>query len=207
MKKTIFSAVAVLWLVVTPQAMAHAKIKPAETPADGVARIVLEVPGEESVPATRVAVQLPRGVSLVELEPTSGWKSTIRGRVVTWSGGAIDRDEVGRFTFRARMPNSPGEEIVFPTVQTYANGLIARWIGAPGSEMPAPRLMLVAAKPKPKPLPPPPPPSDPPPQVTTTGPTPSQDDGDDDSVAWLLAGGIIVGLGALGVAVLRRRRA
>ena len=204
MRKTVFIAVAVLWLVFVPQAMAHAEVTPAKTPAGGVARIVLQLPGEESVPATRVALQLPRSVSRAKFEPARDWKLRVSGRVATWSGGAIAPGEVGRFAFSAQMPATPGAELVFPTVQTYENGVIARWIGAPGADMPAPRLTLTAAKPKPKPLPPPP--SDPPPRVTTTAPAPSQEDGGDGSVAWLIAGGIIVGLGAVGLLLARRRR-
>ena len=204
MKKTALLVTGALCLVLVPEAMAHAKVTPEKTPADGVARIVLELPGEESAPATRVALQLPRGVSDVELDPEPGWKGTVSGRVVTWSGGAIAPGEVGRFVFRAHMPATPGAELVFPTVQTYANGVIARWIGEAGSDMPAPRLTLTAAK-KPNPLPPPLPTQ--PPPVSTTTPAPSQNDSDDDgSLAWLLAGGIILGLGAVGVALLRRRR-
>lgn len=204
MRKTTSIAIAFLCLVLVPEAMAHAEISPAEAPADSVARIVLEVAGEESVPANRVALQLPRGVSDVSLGRSPGWRGTVSGRVVTWSGGAIGPGEVGTFVFRARMPATPGVELVFPTVQTYANGVIARWIGEPGSDMPAPRLTLTAAK-KPNPLPPPLP--TPPPPVSTTAPAPSQNDGDDDgSLVWLVAGGIIVGLGAVGVALLRRRR-
>ncbi len=168
------SLAAFLCLVLVPGAMAHAKVTPEKTPADGVARITLELPGEESVPANRVALQLPRGVSVVRLEPTPGWKRTVSGRVITWSGGAIAPDEVGKFVFRAQMPATPGAELVFPTVQTYANGVIARWIGEPGSDMPAPRLMLTAARPKPLPPPPPPPPPPVPPPVATTAPPPSQ---------------------------------
>lgn len=204
MRKTTSIAIAFLWLVLVPEAMAHAEVTPAKAPADSVARIVLEVAGEESVPANRVALQLPRGVSDVKLGPSARWRGTVSGRVITWSGGAIAPGEVGRFVFRAHMPATPGEELVFPTVQTYANGVIARWIGEPGSDMPAPRLTLTDAQ-KPKPLPPPPP--APPPPVSTTAPSPSQNDGDDDgSLVWFIAGGIIVGLGAVGVTLLRRRR-
>ena len=205
MRGTTFITIAVLFLVLVPEAMAHARVTPEKTPADGVARITLELPGEESVPATRVALQLPRAVSVVKLDPAPGWKGTVSGRVVTWSGGAIAPDEVGRFVFRAQMPATPGAELVFPTVQTYANGVIARWIGEPGSDMPAPRLMLTAAT---KPTQPPPPPLGPPPPVATTAPAPSQSGDDDDgSPVGLIAVGIILGLGAIGVILIRRRRA
>ncbi len=206
MRKATFIAVALLWLVLVPRAMAHARITPEKVPADGVARILLELPGEEAVPATRVALQLPRGVSVVRLEPVPGWRGTVSGRVVTWSGGAIASGEVGKFALKARMPDTAGEELVFPTVQTYANEVVARWIGAPGSDMPAPRLTLTAAKPKPKPLPPPPPAQAPPPPVATTS-APSPDDEDDGgSLAWLIGGGIVAGLGAIALTLMRRRR-
>jgi uncharacterized protein YcnI len=201
MRKTTFIAIGLVWLVLVPEAMAHAKVLPERTPADGVQRIVLELPGEESEPATRVALQLPRGVSDVRLVRAPGWKATLSGRVITWSGGMIAPGEVGRFVFRARMPATPGAELVFPTVQTYANGVIARWIGEPGSDMPAPRLMLTAAKRTTPPGPPPPRATVPPPTTAS-----SQDDDGGGPAGWLIAGGIVLALGAVGVILARRRR-
>ena len=45
------SFIALLVLVLVPQAMAHVEASPEKVPADGVARISLAAEGEESVPA------------------------------------------------------------------------------------------------------------------------------------------------------------
>jgi LPXTG-motif cell wall-anchored protein len=115
----------------------------------------------------------------------------VSGRVVTWSGGTIGHGELGRFALRARVPASGGSQLAFPTVQTYANGVVARWIGAPSADMPAPRITLTAAR------------TPPPPVITTVSPPEEDDTG---PTIWLLAGGLVVGLGVLGVALVRRRR-
>jgi periplasmic copper chaperone A len=148
------------------------------------------------VPAVKVAVQLPPDVSNVSFTPAPGWKRTLKSRVVTWSGGEISEGKFGRFLFNARMPDAPGTEVLFPTVQTYANGKVVHWIGEETSDTPAPRIRLMAAK---QPAPPPPP-------VTTTAATPSDDDGGGGAVLWIvLAAAIALALGATGLMFWRRR--
>ena len=122
------------------------------------------------------------------------------GRVITWTGGRVPQGESGEFTVRAQFPNTPGERLRFPTVQTYGNGTVVRWIGAPSSDTPAPTILLTAAA-----QPPPPPPAPPPPPVTTTT-TASENDEDDGSTGWLIGAVIIVVLVGAGAALLWRRR-
>ena len=98
MKKISFFALLVLVLV--PQAMAHVEASPERVPADGVARITLAAEGEESVPAVKLTVQMPAGVTDVTARPARGWKRSVQGRIVTWSGGEIDEGKVGKFSFK-----------------------------------------------------------------------------------------------------------
>ena len=61
MKRAVPLAAAFFWLVAVPAGGSPCKIKPAKVPADGVARIVLQVEGEESVPVGQAGVQIPQG--------------------------------------------------------------------------------------------------------------------------------------------------
>ena len=202
MKRTLI-LVCLVGLAFAPEAYAHAKISPERTPADGVARIVLSVAGEEGT-TVKVAVQLPPGMTEVSLGITRGWRGMKSGRVITWSGGSFPQGQEGTFSFKAKFPNTAGARLKFPTVQTYADGTVVRWIGAPSSGTPAPTIVLTAARQPPPPAQPPPPPAPPPPPVTTTS---SDEDDDSGIVPWLVGTGAILGLGALGFAALRRRRA
>lgn len=196
MRTTASICLAALALVFVPSVMAHATMRPASVRADSVARIVLRVEGERSVPAVRVAVQLPHGVSDVRVPRVPGWKRTVSGRVVTWSGGSIGHGQFGRFALSARFPDSPGKELAFPTVQTYANGEVVRWIGPASSDTPAPRLTLTKAAKKPTPPPPP--------SITTIATV--QDEEKARTATWAVAAGIALGLFVIGLAFWWRRR-
>ncbi len=200
MKRTSFFAL--LALVLVPPAMAHVEASPEKVPADGVARITLAAEGEESVPAVKVSVQMPAGSTNVTAHPARGWKRSVKGRLVTWSGGEIQPGEVGKFSFSAHMPATPGRVLVFPALVTYANGEVVHWIGAESSATPAPRVELGAARPSK-----PPPPTEPPPAVTTTVAAPEESDDGSGAWVWLVVAAVVLGLGALGAVLVRRRRA
>jgi uncharacterized protein YcnI len=200
MRKISFFALLVLVLV--PQAMAHVEASPEKVPADSVARITLAAEGEESVPAVKLTVQMPVGVTNATARPARGWKRSVKGRLVTWSGGTIQPGEVGKFSFSAHMPATPGRVLVFPSLVTYANGEVVHWIGAESSDTPAPRVTLGAAQQSK-----PPPPTEPPPVITTTV-APQEEDGDGSGAwVWLVVAAVVLGLGALGAVLMRRRRA
>ena len=43
------------------------------------------------------------------------------------------------------IPGKPGQTLTFKALQTYSNGDVVRWIGAPDADEPAPRVQLTAA--------------------------------------------------------------
>jgi uncharacterized protein YcnI len=199
MKKALV-AVALLALVVARAAAAHVEPKPEKVPAGSVSRITLSAEGEESVPAVKLTVRMPVGITDVVAHPTPGWKQVVNGRIVTWSGGKIPHGADGKFSFTARMPNAPGRVLVFPSLVTYADGKVVHWIGAESSDTPAPRVTLTASQ---QANPPPPPP---PPAATTTI-TAESDDGGTSAWLWIAIAAVVLGLGALGALLVRRRRA
>jgi uncharacterized protein YcnI len=194
MRKISFFALLVLVLV--PQAMAHVEASPEKVPADSVARITLAAEGEESVPAVKLTVQMPAGVTNVTAHPAPGWKRSVHGRIVTWSGGKIQEGKEGEFSFSAHMPAAPGRLLVFPSLVTYANGKVVHWIGTESSDAPAPRVELTAAQG-----------SELPPAVTTTAPAQEEGGGGSGAWAWLVVAAVVLGLGVVGAVLVRRRRA
>jgi uncharacterized protein YcnI len=202
MRRATLFVVAALGLVVAAQAGAHAEITPEKVPAGSVTKFVLSVEGEENAPTTKIAMQLPPGMANLKPATVPGWQANLGGGVITWTGGRIQQDETGEFEITGQFPRSPGKTLKFPVVQTYSNGTVVRWIGAPSSQTPAPRIELTAAV-----APPPPPP--PPPVVTTpTTPTTAASENDDDngSADWIIGAAIVIGLIAAGAALLWSRR-
>jgi uncharacterized protein YcnI len=199
MRRAALFVIGAFALVLAPWAGAHAEISPKTAPAGGVSPFVLSVEGEESAPTTKVAMQLPRGMLIVKPAPVPGWQVNRGGRVITWTGGRIQQGEKARFEITAQFPNSPGRTLTFPTVQTYADGTVVRWIGAPSSDTPAPTITLTAAA-----QPPPPPP---PVTTTNTATTTSQNDDDDgSSTGWIVGVVVLIVLVGSGIALLWRRR-
>jgi uncharacterized protein YcnI len=121
---------------------AHIQVQPTEVAPGDAALFTLLVPGETRAGTSKVELKVPPGVYPFSYEETPGWKRKLvkkpNGTVdlVTWTGHAAP-DGLVRFTFLAGTPEKPGT-IRWAAIQTYANGQEARWIGAPGSENPAP---------------------------------------------------------------------
>jgi uncharacterized protein YcnI len=204
MRKTLV-VLALLGLTFVPAALAHVEPSPEKVPANGTSKITLSVEGEENVPAVRLAVQMPPGVSKIVAHPTKGWKQSVIGRIVMWSGGKIPHGEEGKFAFSAHMPNTPGKVLVFPSLVVYQDRKVVHWIGAASSDTPAPRVTLTAATGQAQPPPPPPPPS----TTTTvaTGTTTSTaGDGGSNTWIWILIAAAIFGSLAA-ILVVRRRKA
>ncbi|HEU5065817.1 MAG TPA: DUF1775 domain-containing protein [Gaiellaceae bacterium] len=202
MRKAALVVVAALGLVTVAQAGAHAEIAPKKVPAGGVSTFVLAVEGEESAPTVKIAMQLPPGMANVKPASVGGWQVNLAPRVITWTGGRIPQGETTEFEISGQFPRSPGKTLKFPVVQTYGNGTVVRWIGAPASQTPAPTIQLTAA------VTPPPPAPEPPAATTPTTPTTSASENEDDdngSTGWIIGAAIVVGLVAAGAALLWRR--
>jgi uncharacterized protein YcnI len=179
-------------------ASGHVTMNPEKAPADSFSRFAVRVPTEEDGPTVKVSIQLPAGLDEVTFQPKPPWKRTQSGRVVTWSGGQIGPSEFDEFGLSVHLPNTPGKVLVFPATQTYANGKVVHWIGALTSDEPAPHVTLEAAESET-------------PTTTTTTASPTTTEGDDDDHDWLALGfgigGLAAGLFALGLTLVRKRRA
>lgn len=149
---TAAAAVFACMLVASAVASAHIQVRPAVVaPSDAVEFTVL-VPGERD-PAwtTRVELKLPVGLLPFSYGETPGWKRSLikasNGRVdrIVWTG-RLAPDGFAAFSFLAGTPDQPGS-LTWKALQTYNDGEVSRWIGAPSSDFPAATTEVVAGAP------------------------------------------------------------
>jgi len=223
----------VIAAVAFPAAAAgHVTLNPREWEAGGFARFDVRVPNErDNASTTEVTVQFPEGLTFVSFQPKPGWTRSVemetlaepievfgeevteRIASVTWTGGEIKPGEFEEFGVSFRVPETPGESLLFPSLQTYSNGEVVQWVDPdPEAETPAPQVAVLppaeeeeaaqttteeaAAE-------------DPTTEETAAVPAVSSDD-DDDSMSGLAIGlaiaALVAGLVALGVALFRKPR-
>lgn len=164
----------VLTLAGIATASAHVSLEKSEAKLGGGYKAVFKVPhGCEGSATTEVRIDIPEGVIAVKPMPKPGWTIEIERkpyaqsyafyhgaklsegvRQVTWRGGPLPDEYFDEFvlsTFIAReLKEGP---IYFPVTQRCESGELA-WSEIPAAdqdphdlEHPAPRLMLVAARP------------------------------------------------------------
>lgn len=159
-------AIAVLALAPAAAASAHVTLQPRQAPAGEFKRLDVRVPNESDEASTRkVVVQFPAGILSVSYEAVAGWRTTValaklaepvelhgeqRTEEVdtvtfTATGKGVRPGQFQDFGLSLRLPDAAGTALTFKAVQTYSDGEVVRWIGAPGSDRPAPQVQLVAA--------------------------------------------------------------
>jgi uncharacterized protein len=212
-------SVAAAVLLVPAGAAAHVTLQPNEQPAGEFVRADVRVPNElDNASTEKVQVQFPPGFLFASYEPVPGWKAKITREkldkpVASPEGGEQITEQVKQVTFTAdsksdgvgpgqfqdfgistQMPDKAGTTLTFKAIQTYSNGKVVRWIGAPDSEEPAPQVKLVSADE-----------SAPAPAASTT----SSDDDDASKglgIAALVVGALGLLAGVVALAMSRRRR-
>ena len=161
-------AVAAGALAVPAAAQAHVTVQPTSVPAGAETVLSVRVPNERDDASTvKVDVKLPPGFVSASWEAIPGWsvravKQKLSKPVQT-DDGPID-EQVGEIVWTAAdrkagiqpgefrdfplsvvIPGKAGETLTFKALQTYSNGSVVRWIGAPGADEPAPRVELTSA--------------------------------------------------------------
>ena len=153
-------------LLVPAAASAHVSVHPNAVPAGANATLDIRVPNEmDNAKTTKLQVQFPPGFIGVATQPPPGWTSKVQtsklakpvqtddGPIdtqvseVDWtagSGAGIPAGQFANFPISVALPGRPGQTLTFKTVQTYSNGKVARWIGAPDSDQPAPTIDVTA---------------------------------------------------------------
>jgi uncharacterized protein len=155
-------------LVIPAVASAHVTLQPNTAAAGGFTRLDVRVPNERDDASTiKVEVQFPDGFQSASYEPVPGWSAKVTtgklatpiqtddGEVtegvkqITWTADgeqdAIPPGAFQDFGLSLRIPDKAGEKLEFKALQTYSGGEVVRWIGAEGSDNPAPIVTVTEA--------------------------------------------------------------
>jgi periplasmic copper chaperone A len=216
-RRVVGAAVAASALAAPAAAGAHVTLQPNTATAGAFTVENVRVPNERDNASTvKVDVQLPHGFGFASYEAKPGWTVKVTkeklAKPIQTDDGPID-EEVRRITFTGHGPNGKiapgqfmdfplsvqipgkaGDKLTFKAIQTYSNGEVVRWIGAPDSDTPAPIVSVTgndAAKPA---------------VATTAATPPARSDGGGGAskgLAWtaLILGalGLVAGLAAFGM--------
>jgi uncharacterized protein YcnI len=189
----------------TATASAHVHAESDNASPGQTAVVTFRVPGESETGAltTQLKVALPN-VASARTEVMPGWtarldRATDAGTVsaVTWTaapGTGISPDQFALFRVSVKLPE--GDEVSFPTTQTYSDGKVVRWDQPPlpdggEPEYPAPALTLSATGAEAE--------HDHPAAI-------AQSPSADNSARWLAGGALTVAAVALAAALISRRR-
>jgi uncharacterized protein YcnI len=70
-------------------------------------------------------------------------------KTITWTAGSeadgIAPGQFRDFPLSVQIPGKAGDTLTFKALQTYSDGRVARWIGAPDADQPAPQVTVTAA--------------------------------------------------------------
>jgi uncharacterized protein YcnI len=151
--------------VLPAAAQAHVSLHPNAIPAGSFVTTNIRVPDEEPhASTTRIQVKLPEGVLSALGAPPAGWRFSAKTKKlakpiktddglvtaetteVDYTGGRILPGDFESFPLTLSIPDSakPGDVIAFPTIQTYSNGKVVRWIGDASADTPAPTVDVTA---------------------------------------------------------------
>ena len=221
---TLASVASLCLVLVAAPGWAHVTVNPGTATQGGYSALTFRVPNEtDSTSTTEVQVFLPQDQPLasVSMKPHPGWHvrvvtkklatplSNDDGEVtegvfsITWTPNAqqdaIQPGQYDEFDISVG-PLPEASSLTFKTLQTYSDGTVVRWIdppaaeGQPEPEHPAPTLTLVPASDE----------SAADPGSAGSG---DSDGGDGTATAALVLSivAVLLGAGALGTALLRRR--
>jgi uncharacterized protein YcnI len=220
-------AVVLVGLAVATPASAHVTVNPREATQGEYAALTFRAPNESDTAATiALEVHFPEEapVPSVSVGQVPGWTAEVTYRTldtplegghgeqitevvdfITWTAdsddSAIQPGEFGEFPISAG-PMPEVEQVMFPTLQTYSDDQVVRWIDPPEEgqepEHPAPVLSLLPAGDGGDPTEAP---------VPAAQQTETEDDGS-DAGTWLGLAGLVAGLAglALGGAAFARTR-
>lgn len=166
--KTILALLALAALVLPAGASAHVTLQPDEAVAGDYTVIDVRVPNErDSAATTKVDVQFPAGFASASYQRVDGWSVEVKtsklaeplsghGEQISegvsrmiWTadsdGDGIQPGQFQDFPISVQIPDQPGDALTFKALQTYDNGEVVRWIGAPGTDEPAPQVAVSEA--------------------------------------------------------------
>jgi uncharacterized protein len=169
MKRITLASVATLGALAVPAvAQAHVTVQPKTAAAGAYVVEDVRVPNEtDDAVTTKVAVQFPEGFAEASYQAVPGWSvkvvkeqlatpvKTDDGEVtegvktITWTATSkadgIAPGQFQDFPLSVQIPGKAGDTLTFKALQTYSDGTVARWIGAPDADKPAPQVQVTTA--------------------------------------------------------------
>jgi uncharacterized protein len=166
-KPTLAAALTAAALVAPAAAQAHVTLQPKTATAGAYTRLDVRVPNERDDASTmKIELQMPPGFASASYEPVPGWKTTVTkkkldqpiktddGEItegvdkITWTADS-EQDAIPPGAFRdfglsVQIPGKAGDTLTFKALQTYSGGEVVRWIGAEGTDNPAPTVGVTA---------------------------------------------------------------
>ena len=163
--KLILALVGVFVLAAPAAAGAHVTLQPSEAAAEDFVVLDVRVPNEsDDAATTKVDVQFPPGFAFASYQPLPGWSVQVRTEKLdkpltshgeeiteqvaqmTWTADSakvgIQPGQFLDFPISVQIPGEVGEALTFKALQTYDDGEVVRWIGAPDSDEPAPQVTV-----------------------------------------------------------------
>jgi uncharacterized protein YcnI len=161
-------ATAIATLAIPAAAQAHVTLQPNRAPAGAFMVLDVRVPTErDNASTSKVDVQFPDGFAAASYQAVPGWRvRVIKKKLATpiqtddgpitegvnrmvWSRtsrrGGIKPGQFQDFPISVQIPGKAGDKLTFKALQTYSDGEVVRWIGATGSDTPAPQVTVTAA--------------------------------------------------------------
>jgi uncharacterized protein len=155
-------------LALPAAAQAHVTLQPTSAPAGAFMKLDVRVPTElDNASTSKVDVRFPAGFAAARYQAVPGWKvRVITKKLATpiqtddgpitegidrmvWTrtsrAGGIQPGQFQDFPISVQIPGKAGDKLTFKALQTYSNGEVVRWIGAPDADEPAPQVSVTAA--------------------------------------------------------------
>lgn len=123
-------------------ASAHVTVRPGEVKQGAYEVFTVRVPSEtEGTETISVKVAIPDGVNVTRVEPKPGWSYGLDRdaedviKAVTWTAeeAGLAVTEFTEFRMSGRVADD-AEELVWKAYQSYADGSVAEWVGAPNTD-------------------------------------------------------------------------
>jgi uncharacterized protein YcnI len=142
-----FASLAVVLVALPSVALAHVTVRPRDSKAGAEERYTVRVPTEGTIATTHVDLEIPAGVTVLEVLPHDGatfgiQKQGDRITAITWRKEIAPKTPA-EFGFRATNPESG--DVIWKAHQHFKDGTTADWIGQPGDRRPASVTRLAAA--------------------------------------------------------------
>ena len=226
MRRTLIATAVALTLGLPAAAQAHVTLQPNTAAAGAFTRLDVRVPNErDDASTTKVEVQLPDGFASASYAPVPGWSVKVTKaklatpiqtddgeltegvKLVTWTADsekdAIPPGAFQDFGLSVQIPGKAGDKLTFKALQTYTGGEVVRWIGAEGSDNPAPVVTVSAPAGEQDAAA-----ATPTPAATQAAPAAASDDGSGNGLAIvaLIVGIVGLAVGAAGLLAARRTR-